>query len=247
MEFLSTIRSTLRGSPRRAETFPVQARHIERSLILSADDDPARPSQRLLSLAARLIPAAAAIDLTHVSDRLRGGARYPDVWPGEHYKLLAALVQLERPLGIIEIGTAQGLSALALAANLPEGGQVVTFDIVPWHEIAETCLRPGDMDTNQIVPLIGDLSDQAVFAEHENCLATADLIFVDAPKDGRFEPLFLRHLANVSFRKPVLVVLDDIRVWNMLAVWRGISRPKLDITSFGHWSGTGLIDWTASR
>lgn len=38
-------------------------------------------------------------------------------------------------------------------------------------------------------------------------------------------------------------LFDDIRVWNMLAIWRGIRRPKLDLTSFGHWSGTGLVDY----
>ena len=25
--------------------------------------------------------------------------------------------------------------------------------------------------------------------------------------------------------------------------WRCVSRPKFDITSLGHWSGSGLIDW----
>jgi hypothetical protein len=29
----------------------------------------------------------------------------------------------------------------------------------------------------------------------------------------------------------------------MLGVWRGIARPKLDLTSFGHGSGTGLVRW----
>ncbi len=38
-------------------------------------------------------------------------------------------------------------------------------------------------------------------------------------------------------------MFDDIRVWNMLEIWRGIRRPKLDLTSFGHWSGTGLVDY----
>jgi len=41
----------------------------------------------------------------------------------------------------------------------------------------------------------------------------------------------------------VLVVFDDIRQWNMLKIWRDITRPKIDLTSFGHWTGTGIIDW----
>jgi hypothetical protein len=38
-------------------------------------------------------------------------------------------------------------------------------------------------------------------------------------------------------------MFDDIRFWNMLRIWRNVAAPKLDITSFGHWSGTGLVDW----
>jgi hypothetical protein len=41
---------------------------------------------------------------------------------------------------------------------------------------------------------------------------------------------------------PVLV-FDDTRVRNMLHTWRDVRRPKLDLTSFGHWSGTGLVHW----
>jgi hypothetical protein len=29
----------------------------------------------------------------------------------------------------------------------------------------------------------------------------------------------------------------------MLAIWRRIRRPKLDFTSFGHFTGTGLVLW----
>jgi hypothetical protein len=34
---------------------------------------------------------------------------------------------------------------------------------------------------------------------------------------------------------------------NMIELWRNVQKPKLDLTSFGHWSGTGLIDWNASN
>jgi hypothetical protein len=28
----------------------------------------------------------------------------------------------------------------------------------------------------------------------------------------------------------------------MVNLWRRIDSPKIDLTSFGHWSGTGLVD-----
>jgi hypothetical protein len=29
----------------------------------------------------------------------------------------------------------------------------------------------------------------------------------------------------------------------MLDIWYNLDKPKLDLTSFGHWSGTGLVEW----
>jgi len=39
-----------------------------------------------------------------------------------------------------------------------------------------------------------------------------------------------------------LVVLDDIRFESEIMNWRRIQSPKLDLTSFGHFSGSGLVD-----
>jgi hypothetical protein len=38
-----------------------------------------------------------------------------------------------------------------------------------------------------------------------------------------------------------LVVFDDIKLMEMVQVWRDLPYPKLDATSFGHWSGTGFM------
>jgi hypothetical protein len=29
----------------------------------------------------------------------------------------------------------------------------------------------------------------------------------------------------------------------MLRFWRELKKPKLDISSFGHWTGTGMVMW----
>jgi hypothetical protein len=89
---------------------------------------------------------------------------------------------------------------------------------------------------------IGDLSDAAVFELHRSQIQQTELLFVDGPKDGVFERKLLQQLESVVFHKPLLLVIDDIRFWNMLAIWQDIARPKLDLTSFGHWSGTGLVE-----
>jgi hypothetical protein len=91
---------------------------------------------------------------------------------------------------------------------------------------------------------VADLSDPEVVMRHSDVLLSADVIFVDGPKDGRFQPTLLSELKQLPLMRQPLLVFDDIRLWNMLALWRSIKRPKLDVTSLAHWSGTGLVDWT---
>jgi predicted O-methyltransferase YrrM len=220
----------------------IRARQAERSLILSADDD-SRPSPRLLSLALAAVGAAHETDLGELSSRLDGPPRWPDLWPGEHYRLLAGLVQVGQPETIVEIGTATGLSALAMLGFLPSGGRLVTFDIVPWREYPGSVLRTDDFADGRLTQHVDDLTDPAVAGRHAELLAGADLIFVDAAKDGRQERVFLELFERTAFERDPVVVFDDIRQWKMLEIWRGVDRPKLDLTSFGHWSGTGLVDF----
>lgn len=225
--------------------YPATARHIECSLLLSTDAGPAVPMS-LLQVALEAVNAAHRISLHHLVERMDPSfpAPYPDIWPGEHYRLLAGLVEACAPRLVVEIGTGEGLSALAMKSHLPAAGRIVTFDVVDWRHVSRTCLRAEDFADDRLRQEVADLADDALFARHRELLRRADIIFFDGPKDGRFEPLLLRRFDALDFDDPPLVVYDDIRLWNMLAVWQAIRRPKLDLTSFGHWCGTGLVQWT---
>ena len=224
---------------------PVAVRHLEYSLLLSLDDEPSQPSERLLELALGAAAAAAAIDLADVAARVKDGPRFPSVWPGEHYRLLAGLVQALEPKLVVEVGTYTGLSALALRDRLAPDAWVVTFDVVPWQTLSGTALRKTDFADGRLEQIVDDITHTDGSTRRRDLLAAADLIFVDAAKDGSMEHRLLGILDSIEFDGVPIVVFDDIRLWTMLAVWRGISRPKLDVTSFGHWTGTGLVDWTA--
>ena len=39
------------------------------------------------------------------------------------------------------------------------------------------------------------------------------------------------------------MIFDDIKDLNMLRFWRRLAKPKLELMSFGHWTGTGLTLW----
>jgi predicted O-methyltransferase YrrM len=222
---------------------PFDCRHFEVSLISSSDDDPATPSPRLIDAAMQSVAAAQSIQLPNVSARVPQPPHWPDVWPGEHYRLLAGLIQVLQPRVVVEIGTYTGLSALAMLDRLPPASRLVTFDILPWNSIPHTHLCPTDFASGQLEQVISDLASPSAFQRHLPLLQQADLIFVDGPKDVVFEERFLQHMDRAQLPRQPLIVFDDIRLWNMLRIWRTIARPKLDLTSFGHWSGTGLVDW----
>jgi predicted O-methyltransferase YrrM len=220
----------------------VRARQAEKSMIFSADDE-VRPSERLVGLALEAAAVARRTDLSAISARLVRPPYWPEIWPGEHYRLLAGLVAVEVPSVVIEIGTATGLSALALRHGLGTEAQLVTFDIVPWRQYPDTALREEDFADGRLVQHVDDLSVPHVAASHTELLRSADLIFIDAAKDGRQERVFLDVFERTAFRRRPIVVFDDIRQWKMLRTWREVQRPKLDVTSLGHWSGTGLVDF----
>ncbi len=225
---------------------PVKVRHAEYSMLFCADEARSSPSERLIDVALAGINAARSQDLSEIQSRLKGRFGFADqlvqMWPGEHYRLLAGLVETLKPRRVVEIGTAEGMSALALKKNLPRGGKLVTFDLIPWQSYPKPCLEKADLEDGTLVQEIADLGNKEVAQSYRALLAEAELFFIDAAKDGSLEHRLIENLEGVNFRSNPIVVFDDIRVWNMLAVWHDLRWPKLDLTSFGHWSGTGICE-----
>lgn len=232
-----------RGLLRRLLPQPAAARHAEYSMVFSADDDPGRPSRALIELAQEAIRLAPDISMAALSGRMPEPPYFPDVWPGEVYKLLAALVLVRRPSLILDIGTGGGTSALAMRQTLPPGGRIVTFDVIGWRDYEGTLLRAEDVQDGRLTQSTDDVTRPEGFAKHLELFEAAELIDVDAAKDGVMEQRLLDLLGTVSQRASPLLVFDDIRLWPMPRIWRAIAHPKLDLTSFGHWTGTGLVEW----
>jgi predicted O-methyltransferase YrrM len=219
------------------------------TMVLSPEKR-ARDNRRLMELALEACRVAAReVDFSDLAAR-PNCKRWLTVWPGEHYKLLAGLVKVLRPKVAVEIGTAEGLSALAMKKYMSEGGRVVTFDIVRWDEISDTILRKEDFSeatpdlvSPKLEQRLADLADGQVFEKHRELMESVEFLFIDGPKDNVFEWRLMEHLKTVRFRKAPILVFDDTRLWSMLRFWRELPYPKLDVTSFGHSSGTGLLKW----
>lgn len=218
-------------------------RHYLPSYVLSLDDDPHRPNKTLMDLAIAAITKATQIDLTDVASLFTPEkATYINLWPGEQYKLLAAFVDLLKPKLVIEIGTAAGGSSMTMKKFLPQDGKIVTYDVIPWEKYPNSGLKPEDFD-GRLEQRILDLSVLEQSASEVELLKQADFIFVDAAKDGAMEQAFCDLFESVPFTKPPIIFFDDIRFVTMVRIWRQIKHPKMDLTSFGHWSGTGVVDW----
>jgi hypothetical protein len=240
---MNLIKGLKNRTLRWCQPLPFQCRHMEYSVVASQDDDLASPSQRLMDVSLEAVAFARHVDLSWLSLRMPDPPYYPDVWPGEHYKLLAGLVLACKPKRVVEIGTAQGLGALSMKGSLRGGSELITVDLIPWTQFERSMLISSDFEDGSLRQVLGDLSDRGFFFSFADTLSSCDLLFVDAPKNVHFERAFLANLSSIRLPRNALVIFDDIRLWNMLQIWREITRPKLDLTSFGHWSGTGIVDW----
>jgi predicted O-methyltransferase YrrM len=233
-----------RGVKRSLARDPVlrSVRHSELSILTSADDD-ARPNELLLNLSLRAIQDALGTSLTDLAERNKDlpDAVYYEVYPGNHYRLLYALARILGRRNIVEVGTFTGMSSACMLRGMPEFCRLTTFDLTSWRQF-RSHLTEADFTSGRIVQILEDLSELSIFEQHFDLFNRAELIFCDAPKDGIFEAKFLRNLRLLHPTSACLLVLDDIRLLNMIDVWRAIQSPKLDLTSFGHWAGTGLVD-----
>lgn len=213
------------------------------SVIVPTESWKAFPNDRLINLSVRAIPLAGKVDHTDIVSKMEEYPHWPNIWPGEHYKLLSAFIQVLKPKLVIEIGTATGYSALAMKKFMSLEGRIITYDIVPWKEFPKCVLRETDFEDGVLKQTIADLSDRTIFDQHRDILQQADFIFIDAAKDGVQEQVFIDNFKTLQFLTDPILMFDDIRLMNMIEIWNNLDRPKLDLTSFGHWAGTGLVDW----
>jgi len=166
--------------------------------------------------------------------------KFYNIFPGEHYRLLNAVVKITKPRVIVEIGTFTGMGAIALTQSMTDG-ELQTFDVNPWQN-HHSHLDETIMKNRNIVQHIADLSDVDQFLKYFDLLNSADIIFIDGPKDGIFEYKLFSLLQELKPKENKLLIYDDIGFINMIDMWKNIKSPKLDATTFGHWSGTGIVD-----
>jgi len=218
-------------------------RHTKPTYALSLDDEPIKPDKFLVELSFRAIENISKINLRDMP-KLFGKkvGRWINTWPGEHYIILSSIVRLLCPSLIIEIGTSTGASCLCMKKYLPLRGKIITYDLIPWNQFKRTGLNKNDFD-DQLEQRVLDLTKPVNQKTQKKLFKKANIIFIDAAKDFKTEEVLSNFLDSIKFDIPPLVIFDDIRLLPMLEFWRNIKHPKMDITSLGHWAGTGIVHW----
>ena len=215
-----------------------QIRHFEPSLIYSKEDSTVTP--KLIDLIAESSKLASQTVLNCGKKNLPD-SKYLNVFPGEHYRLINAIAKTINAKNIVEIGTYTGMGSLALKYGFDEV-MVTTYDIIKWNKLpVPSHFKSTDFDAS-LKQVIGDLSDDKFFESNFEILNDADLIFMDAPKDNIFEYKMAQNFKKLKNKNKKLLIIDDILFVNMIDFWRNIKSPKLDASSLGHWSGTGIVD-----
>jgi len=238
---------------RAADGGMVPIRHDIPGALLSIDDDPGTQNFPHYPFICNCLLEASKSELTIPEGH--SDNPFLNVFPGDHYRLISGIIRVmgeghddcrdrNNQFCCVDIGTHYGTSARVMLDAVPYA-YVDTYDVVPWHHNPHTVLEEDDIYENggRLRQHVANLKEPAIFAEHEGILEAADFIMCDGPKDGVFELLFFKLLSQLSMSdKPRWLFIDDIRLHSEILSWRRIHSPKIDLTSFGHFTGSGLVD-----
>jgi hypothetical protein len=147
----------------------------------------------------------------------------------EHYRLLSYFSwQFPPNTTIIDVGTFLGFSALALSHN-PDV-KVISYNIQDDIGTPVYSVKNKENVELRIKNCIDDL----------NILLNSPFIMLDTAHNGDFEQELIQKLIDNKYRG--MVLCDDIHLnYEMIQFWNWVPLKKIDLSKYGHWSGTGLI------
>jgi hypothetical protein len=152
----------------------------------------------------------------------------------EHYRLLAHISYLYDNELIIDAGTCQGHSCFALSQN--ENNLVYTYDI------ESKDIKYITDNYKNVIKKILDIN-----LETDQILESAKIILLDIdPHSGTIEKIFYDKLLKTNFNG--FLICDDINLNDgMRNFWNSIDKEKYDISEIGHWSGTGVVNFSNEK
>ena len=154
----------------------------------------------------------------------------------ELYKLLLYISLQINCKTFVDIGTGYGFSALAL--SIDDRKNVITYDIVnkiPNDQM--TILNKANISF-KCMDYTEDLD--------QDKLQNTDLIVLDIDHNGYYEQECIIFLEKNKYKG--LVLIDSINLNpQMRNFWDNIKQTKIDVSSVGHWTGTGMVVFDTSK
>ena len=154
---------------------------------------------------------------------------------GEHYKLLTYISYLYNNILILDVGTYESHSSIALSQN--KNNKVITYDILDCVDKDKKSKIQSNYKNLEFK--IIDINDEDI-----NIIKSPKIIFLDIIHDGIKEKKFSDMLYNIGYEG--YLICDDIFSPyhpNMKPWWDSIDIEKYDLTEIGHLYGTGLINY----
>ena len=148
----------------------------------------------------------------------------------EYYRLLAKISTLFDEERLLDIGTHNGGSALALAYN-PEN-LIYSYDIEESNEIK---LVKEKFINGNINFIIGNVLESTQ-------IQTCPFIFIDITHNGEDEKKIVEYLKEIHWHG--ITIWDDIYLnVGMRRFWENIKQQFecYDISDLGHWTGSGIV------
>jgi len=154
----------------------------------------------------------------------------------QEYRLYSYLSLFFNNIDILEIGTFDGRSAVALSHN--ESNNVLSYDIVDHINDKDHVIYSKPNIKFNIKNILIDLN--------ESFIKNTKIIMIDIDHYGHNEEIIINKLRELNYSG--IIILDDITNHNdpiinecMNKLWDSIPETKYDFIKYGHWSGTGII------
>ena len=160
---------------------------------------------------------------------------YNDISGTQEYRLYSYLSTFVNDTIILDIGTSYGRSAIALSHN--ESNKVLSYDICNHIQNDNHKIYSKKNVEFKIKDVLDDLTPKLV--------SKCKIVMIDIDHYESIERQIIDKLNDCGFSG--IILLDDIHHPQsdmneaMQKLWKNIHLPKFDVTSYGHWSGTGLI------
>ena len=160
---------------------------------------------------------------------------YDDMSGIQEYRLYSYLSTFFNNTIILDIGTYNGRSAIALSHN--DNNNVISYDITDNISNKNHQIYTKQNITFKIQNVLDDLTE--VF------LKNVKIIMIDIDHFETIEKLIIDKLFELKFSG--IILLDDIKhpypkeFECMQKLWNEINHKKYDITKYGHISGTGVV------